>query len=143
MRKTANALRICKANGGGAFSGYIHGDTGGRTDNKDISVESGSFVIPADIISGIGKGNSIAGAAALHKLFGMDEAPMAKAAGGAVGEPVPIVAASGEMVLPPSKVAEIGGGDIDHGHAILDQFVVHQRKKTIKQLKRLPKPKKN
>ncbi len=143
MKKTAAALRICKANGGGAFSGYIHGATGGRTDNKDISVESGSFVIPADVISGIGQGNSIAGADALHKLFGMDAETVAKAGGGQVGEPVPIVAASGELVVPPSKVAEIGGGDVDRGHSILDAFVVHQRKKTIKQLKKLPKPRKN
>jgi hypothetical protein len=143
MKKTATALRICKANGGGAFSGYIHGATGGRTDNKDISVENGSFVIPADIISGIGQGNSMAGADALHKLFGMDAQPVAKAGGGSVGEAVPIVAASGEMVVPPAKVAEIGGGDVDKGHAILDAFVVHQRKKTIKQLRKLPKPKRN
>lgn len=138
------ARRAKKANGGGVFSGYIHGTTGGRTDNKDISVQSGSFVIPADIISGIGQGNSIAGADALHKLFRMGPYGVpAKADGGAVGQPVPIVAASGEMVLPPDKVAEIGGGDVDKGHAILDAFVVHQRKKTIKQLRKLPKPRKN
>lgn len=141
MKKKSIALRMAhKADGGGVFSGYIPGTTGGRTDNKPISVSDGSYVIPADILSGLGEGNSHAGAAALHKQFGMD---IPKADGGAVGQPVPIVAASGEMVVPPEKVADIGGGDIDRGHGILDALVKHVRSKTIKKLKSLPAPKKN
>lgn len=124
-----------------AYEGYIPGETGGRTDNKEISVGNGAFVIPADVISGIGEGNSIAGAHALHKLFGMG-GPVAKADGGAT-EAVPIVAASGEMVVPPDKVKEVGGGDMEHGHNVLDAFVMHMRKKNIRHLQRLPKPKKN
>lgn len=123
------------------FTGYIHGATGGRTDNKPIEVAEGSYVIPADVLSGLGEGNSHAGAAALHSQFGMD-APT-KADGGAIGAPVPIVAASGEMVVPPDKVAEIGGGDLQAGHNILDAMVKHVRKKTIKTLKKLPGPKKS
>jgi len=123
------------------FSGYIHGDTGGRTDNKPIDVAEGSYVIPSDVVSSIGEGNSHAGAAALHAQFGMDVP--GKADGGAVGQPVPIVAASGELVVPPEKVAEIGGGDIERGHSILDAMVKHVRKKTIKTLRKLPGPKKN
>jgi hypothetical protein len=141
MKKKSNALRIAKAEGGGVFAGYIPGTTGGRTDNKPISVADGSYVIPADILSGLGEGNSHAGALALHKQFGMDVPT--KADGGAVGQPVPIVAASGEMVVPPEKVAEVGGGDIDKGHGILDALVKHVRSKTIKKLKSLPGPKRN
>lgn len=124
------------------FAGYIHGDTGGRTDNKPIDVAEGSYVIPADILSGLGEGNSHAGWAALQAQFGMARPP-AKADGGAIGAPVPIVAASGEGVIPPDKVAEIGGGDLGRGHSILDAMVSHVRKKTIRTLKRLPKPKKS
>lgn len=134
------SLRIAKADGGGVFSGYIPGTTGGRTDNKPINVESGSYVIPSDIISGLGEGNSHAGALALHKMFGME---ITKADGGPVGEPTPIVAASGEMVVPADKVAGIGGGDIDAGHKVLDALVKHVRSKTIKKLKSLPGPKRN
>jgi hypothetical protein len=123
------------------FRGYIPGSTGGRTDNKPIDVAEGSYVIPADILSGLGEGNSHAGAAALHAQFGMDVPH--KADGGAIGAPVPIVAASGEMVVPPEKVAEIGGGDLQHGHNILDAMVKHVRKATIKKLKTLPGPKRN
>lgn len=123
------------------FAGYIHGETGGRTDNKPIDVEEGSYVIPADILSGLGEGNSHAGWAALQSQFGMDVPH--KADGGEIGAPIPIVAASGEGVIPAGKVAEIGGGDLQRGHSILDAMVKHVRKKTIKTLKRLPGPKKN
>lgn len=140
MKKKLAALRVAKAGGGGVFSGYIPGTTGGRTDNKPINVESGAFVIPADTLSGLGEGNSHAGAAALHKLFGMD---ITKADGGPVGEPTPIIAASGEMVVPPDRVAQIGGGDIERGHRVLDALVLHVRKKTIRKLSSLPKPKTN
>lgn len=136
------ARRAKKANGGPVFAGYIHGTTGGRTDNKPIDVASGSYVVPADVLSGLGEGNSHAGAAALHKMLGMDATPM-KADGGSVGEPVPIVAASGEMVVPPDAVAKVGGGDLDRGHSVLDAMVKHVRSKTIRKLKSLPSPKKS
>lgn len=139
--KVGLALRIAKADGGGVFSGYIPGTTGGRTDNKPISVADGSFVVPADILSGLGEGNSHAGWASLQAQFGMDIP--AKADGGAVGQPVPIVAASGEGVIDPDTVAKIGGGDLDRGHGILNALVKHVRSRTIKSLKRLPSPKRN
>lgn len=141
MKKKSIALRMAKAGGGGVFSGYIPGTTGGRTDNKPISVSDGSFVVPADVLSGLGEGNSHAGWAGLSTHLGMNVP--AKADGGEVGQPVPIVAASGEAVIPPEKVSEIGGGDMDRGHSILDALVMHVRKKTIKKLKSLPAPKKN
>lgn len=127
---------------GSPFAGYIHGATGGRTDNRPIDVAEGSYVIPADILSGLGEGNSHAGWAALQAQFGMDKPP-AKAEGGAIGSSVPIVAAAGEGVIPPDKVAEIGGGDVARGHSILDAMVSQVRKKTIKTLRKLPRPKKN
>ena len=56
---------------------------------------------------------------------------------------VPIVAAGGEYVIPPEDVMHLGGGDLDHGHKILDAFVKKMREKTIKTLQRLPGPKKD
>jgi len=63
------------------------------------------------------------------------------ATGGAA--PVEIVAAGGEYVIEPDDVTRIGGGDIDHGHEILDHFVTGYRKKTIDTLKKLPGPKRD
>lgn len=144
-------------------SGPIHSPVSGRTDHLPMHVKSGSYVIPADIISAMGEGNTMAGFKAARRMFSSlpysqkekpyaSEAPMygteggpygAKfAAGGEVGL-VPIVAAGGEYVVTPEEVTAVGNGDIDEGHEILDEFVKHFRKKTIKTLQKLPGPKKD
>jgi len=56
---------------------------------------------------------------------------------------VPIRASSGEYVVAPEACAKIGGGDLDYGHDILDNFVSTIRKDNIKNLKKLPNPKKS
>lgn len=64
-------------------------------------------------------------------------------ADGGATDGVPIVAAGGEYVIPPEDVVHIGGGDLDHGHKVLDAFVKKMRQKTIKTLQGLPGPKKD
>jgi hypothetical protein len=64
-------------------------------------------------------------------------------ASGGSTDAVPIVAAGGEYVIPPEDVTHLGGGDLDHGHKILDAFVKKMREKTIKTLQGLPGPKKD
>lgn len=64
-------------------------------------------------------------------------------ADGGATDGVPIVAAGGEYVIPPEDVVHIGGGDLDHGHKVLDSFVKKMRQKTIKTLQSLPGPKKD
>ena len=54
--------------------------------------------------------------------------------------PVDIMAAGGEYVIPPEIVREIGGGNIDHGHKILDSEVLRMRKHHRKTLADLPPP---
>lgn len=138
----AAAMRMArKADGGGVFSGYIPGTTGGRTDNKPISVADGTYIVPADVLSGLGEGNSHAGWAALAREYGLDMPPT-KADGGPVGQPVPIVAASGEGAIPPEAIIA-KHGNLDRGHNVLDALVTHVRSRTIKKLKSLPKPKRN
>lgn len=56
------------------------------------------------------------------------------------GEGVDIMAAGGEFVIPPDIVTEIGGGNLDHGHQILDEWVVRTRKEHKKKLAALPPP---
>lgn len=68
--------------------------------------------------------------------------PYSRAAGGKT-DGVPIVAAGGEYVIPPEDVVHIGGGNLDHGHKILDAFVKKMRQKTIKTLQGLPGPKRD
>lgn len=146
-------------------SGFNASKVGGRTDALPTSVRSGAYVIPADIPSGLGKGNSLAGANGLNQLFkmgpygasmphphaggmkiptaGMMKGRKGFADGGDVGEPVDVLTSGGEFIVPVEKVAEIGGGDVDHGHAVLDALVKQIRQQTIKTLRSLPGPKKS
>lgn len=145
------------ASGGGVstphLSGLFDGNTGGRTDVLHRTVPVDSHVIPADIVSGLGEGNTSAGEAILDKMLGItkNNASMPHAFSAHInpeklaraGKPshTQIIAASGEYLVPPNKVAEIGGGDIKKGHEILDKFILHVRKKTAEKLKKLPPPK--
>lgn len=205
-------------------SGLLHSAVAGRTDHINTKVPSGGYVVPADLVSGIGEGNTLAGARTLHETmkgtgpYGvpipklkqehtMPRPPAAaRAAGGGIhikpehegllhenmhiakgkpistkalhgaekgaspaekkrivfaenarkwhhaeggkadgdrhaGKPVPILAAGGEFVISPDDVKRFwGGGDIKRGHANLDEWVMHERKKIAKKMLALPGP---
>ena len=121
--------------------GPILSPVAGRTDHLPMHVASGSYVIPADIISAMGEGNTMAGFKVAKIIFGTGE-PAPKAAGGPANT-VPIVAAGGEFVIPPNNVVNMGNGSLDDGHKILDEFVKQMRQKTVDTLKKLPGPKKD
>jgi hypothetical protein len=152
--------------------GPIHSSVAGRTDHLPMHVPSGSYVIPADIVSAAGEGNTMAGFRVMRRIFGgipynqgewpyggserpyngkerpygqsgtpYNEPLPGKAAGGSAT--VPIVAAGGEHVVSPEQVLGIGGGDLDRGHRVLDQFVKRMRAETVKTLQNLPPPKKD
>jgi hypothetical protein len=139
-------------------TGPIHSSVAGRTDHLPMHVPSGAYVLPADIISGMGEGNTIAGFKHARRMFGgmprgqgaspygQSGGPYGMASGGTAdddGPGVPIVAAGGEYVLHPDQVREAGGGDLDTGHQVLDQFVLRMRKELVKTLKGLAPPKKD
>lgn len=133
-----NMARQSKAAGGVSDKvhvGPIHSPVAGRTDHLPINVPSGAYVIPADIVSAMGEGNTMSGFRIANAVFGMQKR----------GEepPVEIVAAGGEYVISPFNVARIGGGDIDRGHSALDEFVTTYRDKTVQTLKKLPGPKRD
>lgn len=126
--------------------GPIHSPVAGRTDHLPMHVPSGSYVIPADIVSASGEGNTMAGFKIMNRIFGArGGAPKGYAEGGMVhdGELVPIIAAGGEYVIHPAAIAKIGGGDLEAGHKELDDFVKDLRAKTVKTLKSLPGPRKD
>lgn len=122
--------------------GPIHAPVAGRTDHLNMHVPSGAYVIPADIVSSFGEGNTEAG----HKVFDDWVNELAKKTDEPSYEPdkiTPIVAAGGEYVIPPNIVRVFGDGNIDLGHSELDKFVVLARKNLIAELKKLPPPKKD
>jgi hypothetical protein len=79
--------------------GMLGGSGMGRTDNLPINVPSGAYVVPADIVSGIGQGNSHAGGSILAKAFGSGPLGMSVMHGhGGFGGPKNI--AMGRMKMP-------------------------------------------
>lgn len=163
-----NAMRI--ATHPVHLGGPIESPVPGRTDHVPIGVPNGSHIIPADVVSGIGQGNTKAGYHALNRTFGSMIAqgrhaesqglvpafkgkrapgPFGPGAVGAFknggepkGGPVDIMAAGGEYNVPPEVAHYLGHGDMKHGHAVLDAWIVAERKKLIDTLKKLPGPKK-
>lgn len=177
MSAIDNALRIAKERGGPfnlkaspvrqlvkTHTGPIHSAVAGRTDHLPMEVPEGAYVLPADIVSALGEGNTMAGFKVAKSLFdvpnvtkgvpgarvpGIDGSPGApvegiprKADGGGTGS-VKIIAAGGEHVIPPEAVMRIGKGSLDDGHQILDHFVKQVRAGTIKKLSRLPGPRRD
>lgn len=148
----------------GAATGFLNGATAGRADSLKTSAPSGSYVLPADVVAGLGEGNSLAGARVVQSMLstGPHGIPMPRgggrntipkppaigelrqfaADGGDVGgeDATPVALSHGEFVIRPQDVSQLGGGDLKRGHRILDAFVLHVRKKHIDKLKSLPGP---
>lgn len=131
--------------------GFIHSEIPGRTDLLPTSLPPGSHILPADTLSGIGQGNSQAGAKMMRQAVDYSLKQHAPGNGMARGgaqhghkdkESSPVILAGGEMILTPDEVAAIGGGDATKGHDILDKMILDVRKKTAAKLRRLPGPKK-
>jgi hypothetical protein len=153
--RTAKALRTAKklATGGAADDpqehhfinfkkgGMIDSDIPGRTDEIPMKVASGAYVLPADIPSALGQGNTMAGKSILDNMFGGNDSKQMASGGPTDDDHVPIIAAGGEYLIHPDKVKEIGQGDMAKGHKVLDKFVLHTRKEHIKTLKKLKPPK--
>lgn len=156
-----NTARKAMASGGQSptpknpkvFHGPLKAAIPGRTDRLPIHVLSGSYVLPADIVSGMAEGNTEAGYEVIERMI---QDQMSR--GGRVGMTqkyglqghyhdgenlVACVVAGGEYILTPQEVEAFGDGDIKKGHQVLDAFVKSQRAKTIKTLKKLPGPAKN
>lgn len=142
-------------------SGFLHSSVPGRTDKLPISVKGGAYVLPADHVSALGQNNSLAGAEIVNKTFRLGpygskptklrgtkvsvphlDLRRSKFAEGGATEDVPIVAAGGEIVIPPEAILE-RFGDLEKGHQALDKWVLDTRKKHIRTLRGLAPPKKD
>lgn len=172
-----NTARQYRAGGGKSGKNRIvhHGPINvaipGRTDRLPIHVYSGAYVLPADIVSGLGEGNTLAGNRVIEKMLA-DGSLSGRSSGGSAravsasqnlknkygirgpyhqdytldpsqheeGSTVPVIVAGGEYIIHPDQVTEIGEGDLDKGHAVLDAFVISQRRALRKKLGKLPGP---
>lgn len=145
LAKKVNAPEPATPIGGATklHTGAIKAPVAGRTDHLPMHVPSGSYVIPADIISAIGEGNTAHGFDIIDYMVKQRMASGGDVEATGNEEPVAIVAAGGEYVIPPDAVRGFGGGDLDTGHKALDGWVKSERANTIKTLKSLPGPQKD
>lgn len=144
-------------------SGLIVSPIGGRSDQIPMHLASGSYVIPADVMSGIGQGNTLSGghvfdamiAAGPHKTLPLPKLggelsmpngmPMTVARhhyarGGRMKGRIPVIVAGGERIVSPDEVARLSGGDVERGHKMLDDWVVRARKHVTAHTSKLPGP---
>ena len=92
-------------------TGPIHSTVAGRTDHLPVHVPSGSYVIPADVISGMGEGNTNAGFKILKRVFKGLPYGGAGAPYGHRGGPY------GAGSAPYNPEAGLYGSDVGAGHA--------------------------
>lgn len=128
--------------------GLFHSDVAGRTDQLPRKLPGDSFVFPADVISALGQGNTMAGAKIMDGIVGSTKL----ASGGAAG-PSSVIVAGGEYSVPPDRLADIGRrrrahglsktkSDLNAGHEWAREFVGRVRKHQMKFLRTAPEPKK-
>lgn len=127
--------RKARKDGGQVHVGPIIGATGGRADKRPLDVPDSCYVIPADIVSGLGEGNTLNGHKIIARMF-----PHPTGGKSSKGEPVPIAAADGEEIISPEQLMAKFGGDLKHAHAAMDAWVKHERKNIINTMARLPGP---
>ncbi len=156
--------RRARADGGQVFEGPIVSEVPGRTDKHPMAVAAGSYVLPSESVSSLGENNTMAGLANLKKMGAAGIAKLARAAKGAssimakhrrrramggaaqpdtVGHPIDIIAAGGEHVMSPEDVRVVGDGDVILGHALLDNWIMQNRKHHINTLRKLAPPAKD
>lgn len=111
--------------------GMFGGSAPGRADTLPVAVATDSHILPADVISGLGDGNSLAGASVVDKMLhsGPHGIPLQRSHGapqlrlpsaprqfestggrrtGVGKSTVPIAASSGEYNVPPEGVYKVG-----------------------------------
>ncbi len=112
--------------GGRTRSGLIAGSTPGRADAVPSGLEEGAHVIPADVVSAAGDGNTSAGALAIGRRFGVLPGPAMMNGG-----EVPALTSDGEFYFAPEDVKAAGG------HGALQRFTDKTRASYAKKLKNL------
>ena len=152
-----------------ANGGFLAGATPGRADSIRTAAPGGSYVIPADVVSGLGQGNSPAGARIIQDMLtrGPYGVPLPKsrgtrgpprppaspqlAAGGTIPlfrkkggatsqDETPVLLSDGEFVVTPEHVLRWGGGNLKRGHRVFAKWVLKKRAAHIAKLKSLKPP---
>lgn len=123
--------------------GLVRSDAGGRTDRIPAMVPVDSYVVPADVVSGLGQGNTEAGARILRQIESPHRKRMADGGRNSVHDKRHIIVAGGEYIVHPDTIRSVGGGDAARGHKVFDKFVVNQRRAIATRMAKLPGPRRD
>jgi len=126
-----------------------------------MHARTGSYVIPADVVSGLGQGNTYAGAKMWGQAIAHQAGPAGTvntirpahfrppalrmgrgaqlARGGDTGY-TPIIVSGGECLVDPELVEALGGGDPERGKKELNDSVLRVRRQVMKHTSKLPPP---
>lgn len=152
-RNEARSLSEDKWHPGGLFMS----DVSGRTDRLPHAVAADSFVMPADVISGVGQGNTLAGSKLMDGILAGAKGPyginLRRADGGSTPGVSHVLVAGGEYLVPRHALQNVGwrrnGGkkmdpkaDLAEGHKWAREMVDKVRGHQKKFLATAPKPKK-
>lgn len=147
-----NAVGFGFARGGAVGTGGLFkSPTTGRSDKLNKRVKNGGYILPADVVSSLGDGNTMAGSSILdsmikkppksHKMRKPKTPNTASKLRFSDGGHVDVKVSGGEYFIPPEHIMGLGGGDIGMGHDILDKFVMNVRKNAVNKMSNLPGPK--
>lgn len=131
--------RLGKRYARGGVVGHIKSKTPGRADAVPTRAPQGTYIVPADVVSSLGQGNTAAGVAYLDRAVG----GLTKGRRGgnyASGGQVPIQASGGEYAIHPDAVAALGGGSDELGAKKLDALIAQVRQQTARVMPNLPGP---
>lgn len=116
--------------------GLVASATDGRADLVKRSVPKDTYVVPADVVSGLGQGNSLSGGHNLNAALGGVKTPKGYQRGGDVD----VMLSGGEHLVPPGKVAGLGYGDPKAGARRMDGLVAATRRSNAHAAMNLPGP---
>ncbi len=87
--------------------GVVPGAAPGRADTVNATVPSGTYIIPADVVSGLGQGNTNAGVQALQAIFSkLPKSP-------APTKDAKVRLSSGEFAVTPDMLMQLGSAQLD------------------------------
>lgn len=154
-RNEARSLSEDKWHPGGLFQS----DVAGRTDRLPHAVAADSFVFPADVISGLGQGNTMAGSKLMDGIlagakgpYGTNLSRVRRADGGDAPGVSHVLVAGGEYLAPRHALQNVGWrrhggkhqdpkGDLSEGQKWAREMVAKVRGEQKKFLASAPKPK--
>lgn len=111
-----------------ARGGYIHGRSGGQTDDRPIKIPEGAYVMDATTVSLLGDGNSNHGAEQLKKLEDKFLKSGISKLEDSPERSIHAMVSDGEYILAKPVVTMLGGGDNRKGAKFLDNMRKELRK---------------